>query len=78
MNQIFFIVIPKYLNFATFSKNPLAIFYIMICPAFWWQDISMLVHLVCSVITSRPTSLLPSVEASMFLSVIYVVVFMLS
>jgi hypothetical protein len=62
---LFVTVIPKYLNFATFSKGLLAIFMLWFCPAFWWRDINM--YLVFSAFTSRPTSLLVSIRASVFM-----------
>jgi hypothetical protein len=34
-------VIPKYFNFATFSKDLLTIFTLWFCHAFWWRDINL-------------------------------------
>jgi hypothetical protein len=56
----FVIVVPKYLNFATFSKHLLAIFMSQLCPAFWWRDSN--IYLVFSVFTSRPTSVRASIK----------------
>lgn len=36
--------------------------YIMICPAFWWQDSNIHVYLVFSAFSWRPTSLLTSLK----------------
>jgi hypothetical protein len=58
------IIIHKYLNCATFSKYLLAVLMSWFCPAFWWRDSN--IHLVFSVFTSRPTSLLASVSVSVF------------
>jgi hypothetical protein len=42
----FVIVVPKYLNCATLSKHPLAIFMSWFCPAFWWWDSNIyLIHI---------------------------------
>jgi hypothetical protein len=38
MNFIFDTVVRKYLNFATFSKDLLAVFMLWYCPAIWWRD----------------------------------------
>jgi len=46
--QLWFVtVVPKYLNFATFLKNLLAISILCFCPAFWWRDIN--IYIVFSV-----------------------------
>jgi hypothetical protein len=37
----FVIVLPKYLNCATFSKHLLPVFMSWLCPAFWWRDGNM-------------------------------------
>jgi hypothetical protein len=55
INQI---LLPKYMNCVTFSKDLLAIFILWFCPAFWWRDI----YLLFSVFTSRLTSLLASIR----------------
>jgi hypothetical protein len=43
----FVIVVPKYVNWATFSKHLLVIFMSRFCPAFWWWDSN--IHSVFSV-----------------------------
>jgi hypothetical protein len=48
-------VIPKYLNFATFSNDLLAIFMFWFCPAFCSLGVN--VCLVLSAFSSRPNSL---------------------
>jgi hypothetical protein len=58
-------VVLKYLNFATFSKDLLAFSILLFCPVFWWWDTT--IYLVASVFTPRPTSLLASNRASVFL-----------
>jgi hypothetical protein len=35
MNQILFAIFAKYLNFATFPEDLLAIFMLQFCPAVW-------------------------------------------
>jgi hypothetical protein len=52
----FITVVPKDLNFATFSKDFLPVSKWWFCPAFWWRDLTI----VFSVFTSRPTLLLAS------------------
>jgi hypothetical protein len=61
---VFVTVVPRYFNFATFSKCLLAIFMSWWCPAFWWRDSNT--YLVCSVCTSRPISSLASSRALCF------------
>jgi hypothetical protein len=39
----FVIIIPKYLDFATIWKYFLAVFIILLYPAFWWQDINIII-----------------------------------
>jgi hypothetical protein len=58
----FVTVVPKYLVSATYSKHLLPIFMSWFFPAFWWRDRNM--YLVFPAITSRPASLLASVEVS--------------
>jgi hypothetical protein len=42
LNQFWFVTVgPKYLNCATFSRDPLAIVMSWFCPAFWWRDRSI-------------------------------------
>jgi hypothetical protein len=68
-----FVTVPKYLSFATFSKNLLAVFMLWFYSAFWWWHGN--IYFVFSVFTSRPTNLLTSSEtAYVFLYVIYVFV----
>jgi hypothetical protein len=50
-NSEFVIVIPKYLNFATFSKDLLPVFTLRFCPAFCSQDVN--IYLVSSPFTSK-------------------------
>jgi hypothetical protein len=47
-------VVPKYLNFAAFSNDSLAILILWFCPEFWWRD--MILYFVFSACISRPTS----------------------
>jgi hypothetical protein len=63
-------VVPKYLNFAMLSKDLFPIFMLCLCPAFWHLDTN--IYLVFSGFTSRPTSLLASNRAFVFLRGIYV------
>jgi hypothetical protein len=60
----FLTVVPKYLNCATFPKALLPLFMSWVSAAFWFRDRN--IHLVFSVFTSRPTSLLASVRVSLF------------
>jgi hypothetical protein len=53
MSFWFVSVVPKYLNFATFSNNSLAILIFWFCSEFWWQDI--IIYFVSSAFTFRPT-----------------------
>jgi len=63
--QIWFVtVIPKHLNFATFSKDLLAISKLLFCPAVWWQDIT--IYLVFSVHTLDQPSFQPVTELLCF------------
>jgi hypothetical protein len=69
--QFWFVsVVPRYLNFATLSKDLFAIFMLCLCPAFWHLDIN--IYLVFSEFTSKPTSLLASNRASVFFCVVSV------
>jgi hypothetical protein len=38
-------VVPKYLNFATFSNYSLAVLIFWFCPEFWWRD--MIIYFTC-------------------------------
>jgi hypothetical protein len=51
----FVMVVPKFLNCATFSNHMLPIFISWFCPAFWWRDSN--ICLVFSVFTSRPITI---------------------
>jgi hypothetical protein len=51
---LFVTVVPKCLDFATFSKYILAIFMFCLSPAFWWRDFNT--YLVFPAFISRPTS----------------------
>jgi hypothetical protein len=62
-------VIPKYLDFATLSKDLLTIFVLRFCPAFLWRDSN--ICLVFSVFTSKLTFLLASVRAYVFLFIVF-------
>jgi hypothetical protein len=42
----FVTVIPKYLNFATFWKELVAVF-LWFCPAFWWWDMKHVISFLC-------------------------------
>jgi hypothetical protein len=53
-------VVPKYLNYTTFSKHLFPISMSRLCPPFWWRDSN--IYLVFSVFTSGPTSLLASIK----------------
>jgi hypothetical protein len=41
MQFLFVAVVPKYLNFATFSINLASVFMLWSCPAFWWPDVTL-------------------------------------
>jgi len=62
-------VVPKYLNFATFSKDLLTIFKLRFRPAFWWQDTT--ICLLFSALTSRATPLLGSNRAYVFFFMVF-------
>jgi hypothetical protein len=36
--RLSFVIVPKYLNCATFSNHTLPVFMSWFCPAFWWWD----------------------------------------
>jgi len=55
----FLCVVPKYVNYTTFSKNLLAMSELWFFTAFWWRDITM--FLVFCVLTSRQASYRASV-----------------
>ena len=61
-------VFPKYLNSATLSQEILSVFIFWLRPAFWSRDMTM--YLVLSAFTTRPTSLLATTKASLFLSIV--------
>jgi hypothetical protein len=54
-------VVPKYLNYSTFSKDLLVIFMLWIFLVFWWQYINL--YLFFPALTPRPTSLPASVNS---------------
>jgi hypothetical protein len=58
----FVTVVPKYLNFAKFSKDLSPSFMLWFWPAFWWRDIN--IYFVSFMFTSITTSLLASITSS--------------
>jgi hypothetical protein len=66
----FVIIVPKYLNCATFSNNLLPVFMSWFWPAFWWWDSN--VYLVFYVFTSRPTYLLASIKVCVFFFMVFI------
>jgi hypothetical protein len=67
---LFVTVVPKYFDFATFSKYVLAVFMLCFSPAFWCRDFNT--YLAFSTFISRSTSWLVS-ECLVFLHSIYVI-----
>jgi hypothetical protein len=52
--------VPKYLNFATFSNNSLALFIFWFCPEFGRRHV--IIYFVLSAFISRPTPYITTVE----------------
>jgi hypothetical protein len=61
-------VIPKYLNYDTFSKDLFAVFMSWFWLTFWSRDSN--IYLVFSMFFSRPTSLLASIKVSVFFFIV--------
>jgi len=70
MKFVFVTGVPKHFNFATFSKDLLAICKLWFCPAVWRGDTNM--YLAFSSFTSGPASLLVSNTASVFFLTMFV------
>ena len=58
-------VVPKQMNFATFSKYLIALMTSQLCPVFWWRDMNTHIT-ICSFI-SRPASSLSNKAHSIVL-----------
>jgi hypothetical protein len=69
MSFWFVSVVPKYLNFATFWNDSLAVLIFWFCSEFGWQDI--IIYFVFSAFISRSVSLLASESVSEFPFMVY-------
>jgi hypothetical protein len=69
INANFFSRFPNYLNCATFSKDLLAVSKLWFRSTFWWRHTT--IHLVFSVFTYRPTSLLASKRATVLFLMVF-------